>query len=277
MLRIWLVGLISLASSASGAAAAGYDDFAQGLSALNRGADAEAIAFFTSALAAGDLNPNLVPIAYLDRGRAHIEREEYALAIPDLTAALKAKPDSRPAYISRAYASTFVGNADGAVADYTKAIALSPDADGYVGRGRARWITGDFAGAGADFAQSVKMFPKATYWVLWQGMSQMRAGAFDAAGFSDAVSSLDFDGWPRPLFDFYRGRITPEALMKTASDGDARTVSEHRCEANFYIAQWWIARQNIEAAKPLLEDARTSCPANYDIHFLSDVELKRLK
>jgi tetratricopeptide (TPR) repeat protein len=276
MTRLWLGCLTSLVLGTSGAIAAGYDDFAQGVSALNRGDNDQAVAFFTSALSAGDLNANLVPTAYLDRARAHVAKEEYAPAIPDLTAVIKARPDSAPAYVMRGFASTFVGDTTGAIADYTEAIALSPDGNAYAGRARAYWIAGNFADAAKDFAQSVKLFPRGTYWVLWHGMADARAGSFDSAVFSDEMSALDFDGWPRPLFDLYRARITPEILLRAAGEGDTKAVSGQRCEANFYIAQWWLARKNADAAKPLLEDARANCPRDYDLRFMADVELKRL-
>ena len=61
---------LALCLAASGALAAGNDDIARGLSAVNRGDNSQAIVFFSSALASGNLEPGLAQIAYFDRARA---------------------------------------------------------------------------------------------------------------------------------------------------------------------------------------------------------------
>ena len=98
MRRLWTGGLLWLALSATGASAAGYDDFASGLSAVVNGRSDKAIGFFTRALAAGDLNANLVPVAYLGRAQAHLFKNECDQAVADATSALKLKADNYEAY-----------------------------------------------------------------------------------------------------------------------------------------------------------------------------------
>jgi lipoprotein NlpI len=277
MLRRFLVCSLLLLIGMATAVAAGYDDFARGLSANNRGDADQAITSFTVALKAGDLNSKLVPVAYVQRAIAYTRKAECALAVSDLTEAIKLRPDYLEAYGLRGYANECTGDGAAAVADYTQAITIKPNAEFYAVRGQARWSAGDFAGAVDDLAQGVKLVPKATYWVLWQAMAQTRAGTFDANGLADEISALDLDGWPDPVLDLYRGKSKPEDVARAAGVGDAKAVTGQRCEANFYTAEWWLAGHNEMAARPLLLDARANCPHDFVEYFFTNVELKRLK
>src|SRR5271163_4479203 len=163
MARLWFGWLLWLVLNATGAVAAGYDDFAQGLSAINRGDNDQALANFSSALKAGDLNATLMPVAYFDRARIYLAKRECALAAADLTAAIKAKPDYADAYLARASVDQCQNDETGAIADFTQAIALRPTPNAYAGRGRAHWNAADFAGAAADFAQAMKLAPRDSY------------------------------------------------------------------------------------------------------------------
>jgi len=262
---------------ATGVRAAGYDDFAQGLSAFNRGDNDRAIALFTSALAAGDLNANLVPVAYLDRARAQLIKGDCASAIPDLSAALKARPDNLEALHIRGDAERCAGSPESAIVDYTQAIALKPDASGYWGRGLSRWDIGDFADAATDFASAAARNPKWPYPILWFDMARFRAGAFGPAEVRESIANLNVDDWPGPLFDLFAGNATPDDVFHAAADGDPKIAADKRCEANFYVGEWWLLKKNPDAAKPLLQDAATNCRHDFVEYFAAATELKRIK
>lgn len=269
--------LLAFVFSISGAGAAGYDDFADGMSALMRGDNDRAIAGFTAALAAGDLNANLVPTAYFDRARALLGKGNCAAALSDLNATLKLKPDYPEASFFRASADECAGDHAAAILDLTQAIALKPTVNSYLGRGTMRWMQNDFSGAASDFAYAAKLNPNYAYSALWHAVTQMRIGAFDANKFAVEASKLDDDAWPEPIVDLYLGKSTPEDVANAANEGDAKVVPGQRCEANFYTAEWWLAHQNVTSAKPLLENAQVNCPHNFREYSAADVELKRLK
>jgi tetratricopeptide (TPR) repeat protein len=62
------------------------------------------------------------------------------------------------AYAKRAKERLDGGDLDGAIADYTQAIALSPEfVEAYANRGVCRERKGDLAGAKADYAKSIEI------------------------------------------------------------------------------------------------------------------------
>lgn len=276
MSRYWFALLLALAFGATAAAAASYDDFASGVSAFNRGDAEQAIAGFTAALNAGDLNPALLPIAYVDRARVYYAKGECSLASADLSAAMKAKPDYVDAYLARVQTDECLNQYPSAVADFTQAIALAPTAENYAGRGRTRWDIADFAGAAEDYAQAVKLSPKAPYYLLWLQLNWMRAGTFAQEKAVREVDALDLDDWPKIILDFYAGKATPEAVLQAAASDPDKAVYR-QCEANFYVAEWWLSQQKGDAARPLLEGAAAHCAHNMHEYSAARRELRRLK
>ena len=276
MSRFWFAFLLAFVLGATAVAAAGYDDFALGVSAFNRGDAEQAMADFTAALNAGDLNPALLPIAYVDRARVYYAKGECSLAAADLAAAMKAKPDYVDAYLVRAQTDECLNQDQAAIADFTQAIALAPTAVNYAGRGRTRWDVGDFAGAADDYAQAVKLSPKAPYYLLWLELCRMRAGTYAQGKAVQEVDALDFDDWPETILDFYAGKGTPEAVLQAAASDPDKLVYR-QCEANFYVAEWRLSQLNSEAARPLLEDAVAHCAHNMREYSAARRELRRLK
>ena len=276
MLRIWLVCLVLLALSASGAKAAGYEDFASGISAVNRGDYDRAIAFFTSALAAGDLNASLVPVAYLDRGHARYHKGECVPAIADFSAALKARPDYFEAYVGRGMANRCAGNDADAIADLTQAVATRPVAEAYWERGLAHWDLGDFDKAAQDFSAAAPLVQGWSYGPLWFALSKQRAGSFDDRDFGNQLDHLDLRAWPGPAIELFRGNATPDEVYRASGQVEASKKREALCEADFYVAEWWVVHAKPDTAKPLLMRARDNCRDDFVEYSAAAVELKRL-
>ncbi|HEY2068520.1 MAG TPA: tetratricopeptide repeat protein [Rhizomicrobium sp.] len=69
------------------------DDGNAGVEALNNGNYDQAVKLFTHALKSGELKGDDKEFAYYNRGKAYLGEHEYKLAIADLKAALKLKPD----------------------------------------------------------------------------------------------------------------------------------------------------------------------------------------
>jgi tetratricopeptide (TPR) repeat protein len=258
------------------ARAAGYDDFNRGIAATNRGDSALAISSFTSALAAGDLNASLVPIAYLDRGLAYLRKGKCADAVTDLDAALKLKPDYLQALYARASGNICTGNLDAAISDIDAVLKVKPDSDGYTERAKVRWEQSNFTAAAADYEKALELQPKATYSVIWLEMSRMRGGIFDVAQMRRDMAGLAVAGWPSPVFNLYLGNVKPDFVNAAAASGDPQTAINWKCEANFYVAEWWLAQKNTDAAKPLLLEAQAKCPRDFVEYEGANVELKRL-
>jgi tetratricopeptide (TPR) repeat protein len=276
MARLWLGCLTLLILSASGASAAGYDDFASGLAAVTRGDDDGAIPLFTAALSAGDLNANLVPVAYLQRGHAKLNKERFAEAIVDFTAALKLKADFGDAYALRGRAEWRAGDNNSAIADFTQAISFTPSYETFADRSLARWSLGDFDGADADIIRASQFKPTNMLGLIWDAMIRSRLGRFDQAAFAlDHPHRLP-DGWWVTLLDLYRGRTTLENVERSAGEVEGTELKDRQCGLDFFVAEWWIARKQPDLAVSPLQQAVANCPHAYVEYTAAKVELQRL-
>jgi len=267
------------AVGANSALAAGYDDFSRGVNANNRGDADSAISAFSAALAAGDLAPGYVPNAHFGRARAYLQKNKCADALSDLDETIRLKADNVDAYVMRGAANDCLNKPDAALADFNAAIGLRPSAVLYESLARVQWNYGLFPQAAGNFTQAAKLAaknnPHGPYTLLWYGMSADRVGTLDRTAFAADVSKLDVDDWPRPILDFYSGKTAVDKVYREAARGDAQTAINQRCEADFYIGEWQLARKNEAAAKPLLQQAVNECPHNFFEYFAAQVELKR--
>ena len=275
-----LAAALLFAVGAGSALAAGYDGFSSGVNANNRGDADAAISAFSAALAAGDLAPGYVPNAHFGRARAYLQKNKCADALADLDEVIKLKADNVDAYLLRGAANACLNKPDAAVADFNAAIGLRPTAALYEAVARFQWIYGHFPQAAENYAQAAKLAakdnPHRPFILLWYAMSADRAGTLDQVMFAADVTKLDIDDWPAPLLDFYRGKATADDVNRKAANRDAQIATGQKCEADFYIGEWQLARKNEDAAKPLLQQAVSECPHNFVEYSLAQVELKRL-
>ena len=271
--RIILALLFALA--AGKAFAAGYDYFADGLSAMNRGDCDSAVKDFSSALAAGDLSPRLIPVAHMELGIAHFGEGMCDSALSDLKAAIAGGYNSPRAYFELGNIELCVGDAAAAYSHFTKSIALQPSAVAFFGRGRASWSEGEFEKAAEDVARASSLEPGWSYPLLWFEISRERIGNLDAAEMQRNLDDIELSEWPGPLFKFFRGDISSEDVFRTAADDDPERAKAKLCEANFYIAEWEIAQHKTDASEQLLRSAAANCPVAFVERFAARDELKR--
>jgi lipoprotein NlpI len=264
---------------AGSALAAGYDDFSRGVNANNRGDADTAIPAFTAALAAGDLAPGYIPNAHFGRARAYLQKDKCADALADLDEVIKLKVDNVDAYLLRGAANACMNKRDAALADFNAAIGLHPSAALYEAVARNQWNYGYFPQAAEGYAQAAKLAakdsPHRPFTLLWYAMSADRAGTLDQVKFAADVSKLDVDDWPAPLLDLYRGKMSVDKVYHEAASRDAQTATNQKCEADFYIGEWQLARKDDASAKRLLQQAVSECPHNFIEYFAAQLELKR--
>jgi lipoprotein NlpI len=263
---------------ASGAQAGSFQDFNLGVAACNRGDADAAIAAFSRALAAGDLAPNLQYIALFDRGVAYALKTRYVEAIADFSAVIKLKPDYFEAYFGRAQIYNATEQIAFAAADCETMISLKPDSHSpYALCGRIRFESGQYAQAASLFENALRLGEgRAAYNLLWLDLARMRAGQSDTGEIAKTARSVDVDGWPSPILDFFSGTSTPEAVDAAAAKGDAQTQRDQKCEVGFYLGEWQLGHNDMAAAKPLLAQAVSICPNNFIELEPAKVELNRL-
>jgi lipoprotein NlpI len=259
------------------ACAAAYDDFADGITAFERGDVQRAIVSLTAALDAPDLAPNLKVTAYLDRAKSYLASRQCALAAADINNAKSQGADDRAVTGLTAAVQYCARDFRSADATYTKMISVEPSAGLYFIRGRTRWAIADFAGAASDFAALNAANPKYPYSVIWLAVAEYRRGNPDLAALAKAAARLDTDAWPGPVIRLFLGTATVEDVIAAAANGEASALQNQQCEANFYVAEWWLAKSNAAGAKPLLQLATDKCPRTFIERDAAQIELEHLK
>jgi lipoprotein NlpI len=274
---------LAFAALAVGAGAASYDDFAQAVTANIRGDAEGAIKGFTTALKAGDLPPAYVFAAYRSRADAYLDLDRCSDALTDLNAAAALRPLDRVAYYMRASARLCVNDTAGAQQDFEAGNGLFGTHERFFDFARQQWQYGDFQNARGNLDKAIDMLiaakdrdAHARYVVLWYAIAADRLGTLDRAKLEKAVDFLSSSEWPMPLLDFYLGTRKVEEVVAKAARGDSDEIPGQKCEADFYLAEWNIARGGKDAAKPLIASALAGCPAGFIELRAAKGEAKRL-
>ncbi|GAA0570337.1 hypothetical protein GCM10008942_18940 [Rhizomicrobium electricum] len=266
--------------AASGTAfAAGYDDFTSGMTANLREDYAAAVTAFTVALAAPDLVPAYKSAAYRGRAEAYLNLDQCDKAKQDLDTHDGLKTGDRPAIRLRLWVNLCLSDTAGARKELDSLAKGKISAHDWWKFARLEWRYGLYDEAVASSREAFKKYEKdsdlAPYVLLWQAMVAHRAGKLDAAEIAAGLAAID-SGWPKPLVDLYLGHATPASVESDAESLRVRVAKDRRCEADFYIAEWHLGRNDTPQATPLLLEAMRSCPLGFIEYDAAKAELKRL-
>jgi tetratricopeptide (TPR) repeat protein len=117
-----------------------------------------------------------------ERGRALYDTGNYLAASDAWSDDIKLHPRSAAAWNNRAVARVRLGDLDGALRDYNRAIELSPeDAELYFNRGNALVAAGQYPAAIADFDRAVQLTPSYARAIFNRGTAEALAHRPDAA------------------------------------------------------------------------------------------------
>jgi tetratricopeptide (TPR) repeat protein len=134
--------------------------------------------------------------------------------------------------------------------------------------GFAHFHRGDFAAAAQNFRNAGNATP---YRVLWLHIASARIGGQDAnSNLQDQSAGLNPAEWPVPVIELFLGRRTPPQTMAAARKPD------ELCEAQFYVGQWHLLRNERAASIDALRKAVKICPKDFNEYTGAVAELKRL-
>jgi lipoprotein NlpI len=254
--KIGFLAVSAFLMAANGTEAAAVDDANAAVVAARDGKYDDAIALFTNAINADELNL---------KGRAQ-------------------------AYAYRGIAKATTGDYDGAQEDLNFAVALDSDynADAYAFRGYFRMVRGAPKEGAGDLAKSAELliWP---YNVLWLYLARLKSATPDEGAHSlpsnAAIleSQVRSDGstgmtrWPAPVVKFMMGQATEGEVRAAANMGDPARLVERVCDADFYAAEFDLAHGNAAVAKPKLEAAAEKCPFASFERMGAAAELERMK
>jgi tetratricopeptide (TPR) repeat protein len=231
-----------------------------------------AIADFSQAI---KLDPTNIA-AYADRAGAWLVQEDYEHAVADYDEIIRLDPKRWGAYASRGIALQKEGEFDRAVADFSEAIRLQPKSViAHAGRGRANFGKGDLSAAADDLAHANELaddtYAPRPYLMLWRFLALARLGQDGAAELAGNAERLKSKDWPYPVFEFYLGRRSQDALNNAAENSD------QRCEAQFYLGEWQLWHGRRDDAAKALHIAADTCPKGFLEYDGAVAELRRLK
>ena len=250
-------------------------------------------------------NPGLRTMAYRNRGIAYTGKKLFELAVFDLDEALRLSPQDQSSLANRGWALSQMGQPDRAIADYTEVIRLAPKfAPAYNNRGNAWYNKEDYDRAIADYTEAIRLDPNNAdrheargfayfyqanftasaadmlraielkddiYHMLFRYLARSRAGQNASAELEANSGRLKEKVWPYAVIELYLDRRSPAATLDAAANpGD-------RCEAEFYIGEWHLIRNEREQARPRLQAAADACPKGFVEYIAAVAELKRLK
>jgi lipoprotein NlpI len=175
------------------------------------------------------------------------------------------------------------GDLDGALADYSKALALNPRLTPAFGLiGYLRYDRHEFAEAITVLGQACQVDQTNEYphfW-LWLASSRLRSAADadrELKTYLDSRKDKGSGDWPGKVGDFLLGRVAESDFLKSAESADQEKDSQHHCEAWFYVAEKrLLAGDRATAAryfeKCIATQERTLTEydsAKQELHFLS--------
>jgi Flp pilus assembly protein TadD/Zn-dependent protease len=116
------------------------------------------------------------------QGNVKLAKGDAEGAISDYNKAIALSPADPVLYINRGIARYLKGDLDGGIADLNSGLARrSDDATGLYFRGRAKAAKGDFTGAISDYDLAVQLKADDPYYFVHRGFAKTRVGVFDGA------------------------------------------------------------------------------------------------
>lgn len=117
-----------------------------------------------------------------------------------------------------------------------------------------------FDEASTHLRQALDKLPAERTGALWLYTARLQAGQADLARreLEAAFDRSSGDDWPRPVADFYLGRLDQSRLLKLAAE-DERLARQRTCSAAGYITELYRARGEQQQADAAHETWRAQC------------------
>jgi len=232
-----------------------------------------AIADYTQGLALDPKNA----FAYFWRGHIKAQKRDWDGAIADYTQALTLDPKHISLYYILGDAKFFKGDLDGAMADFTQGLALDPkDANAYNGRGAVKQAKGDFTGAVADYNRAIALAiaPNDCYTLICREQTLRQLGS-TPTDFSQTVAGWK-DGWLKSIGQYMTGSLDEGGLLAAAAKGDAETVADKQCMADYFIGMMRLQSADTAGAREFFQKCLATDKQDFTEYQLAKAELARL-
>ncbi len=200
-------------------------------------------------------------------------------ALADYSKAIELSPNYAKALDNRAAIRRTLGDLEGTQADLSRALQADPAYFVvYNGRGILQAMQGEFAGAVNNWLQSVQMSPNNAYYVrFYAALYLRRMGKDPAPAGLAAVMGGWKDDWRKMIGRYLQGQL-PEADFLAASEtGTFRTVPELRCEAFYFAGMMHLLDQDAAGAREFFMKAMGTGFRSAQTYSLATAALARMK
>ena len=250
------------------------------------------------ALDANDVQPALA------RGEALRDGGQTDAARAAFDAVIKRWPADAPGYQQRGLLALFIAGDAKAAADDLAAAMEKGFAHRYSSASLDAGIAViehkyDLAHPPIDtrpmLAADVPFYPAIEYLLIWRHIARLRTGAADADFASDLIriglastAGKDLAGspvrtdvrhrvlWPYQLVALFAGQTTPAVVVAAAAATPGDFARRQRvCEANLYVAEYQLTKNDGAEALPLLQAAVDGCPSGVPEAAFARAELQR--
>lgn len=193
--------------------------------------------------------------AYLHRGIAYFKQENYDKALNDFEKAYELSPQRSIIWMYKGFAYRNQGNTDMALSCFSNYIAQNPQdtsAYSYILRGKVKYELGDFNGAVKDYDKALNLKPLEEKFQYYRFVALFEAGQYEKA--IEAVDRLialnsDFYG-----YYFYKGNIysAQEKYEKAIYMYNIAIIKNYQNADSYF--QRAEAYRHLEAYQKALED-----------------------
>jgi lipoprotein NlpI len=204
---------------------------------------------------------------YVERGMAWSAAGEMARAAADLRQAIALMPDDAVALKDLGATLEKQHDFAGAADAFARSLVSQDDRAVANVLARMRMLAGQFPAAVAAYRAELAAPEPNVYVPLWLYVARIRADVRDEAAARSELRATRLPHDPAPwvdaLRDFMLGDIDRAQLMRAADATPATRPGGHRCEADYYGAEILLAHGDRAGARPLLDEAVATCPADY--------------
>jgi lipoprotein NlpI len=198
--------------------------------------------------------------AYYLRSAAYEGKGNHAAAEDDISIVLSLAPLEADLYVLRAMIYIEAGQLDKATSDIQTVTSIDPNTHFLpVAKGELDLLQGDYASAAVDFGDAVKQLPKEAQQTAWLHIVRHHLDHDDTAIMAATRGSLPQE-WPSSVVDLFVGTASVDAVREQAALGEPDVGTHQACDAEYYIGEYYLEKNDRQKAQESLTAAVASCP-----------------